>query len=187
MVIGPIDLPETALILGSAFPERDEDAYRREAGSAKAAAEAATRGQGEMTAAAGYTEAEFLGLTGSALGGQFGKRFDQFGGDHTRYSNVEAWLKWAAENIEVTKTAMNHTVSDYHASYDNATRQAGDESWPQVRLAETKKELVHTAQQAIVKLHAGYHRRHEQAQQGIAAGSAPPAAPPTAWEDGTDD
>ena len=78
-MIVPIDMPETALILGSAFPVRDEDAYHREARSAAAAAESATGGQREMSAAAGYTEAEFLGLTGSALGGQFGKRFDQFG------------------------------------------------------------------------------------------------------------
>ena len=186
-MIDPIDMPETTLILGSAFPVRDEDAYRREAGSAKAAAESATGGQRQMSAAAGYTEAEFLGLTGTALGGQFGKRYDQFGDDHTRYSNVAAWLTWAAENIEVTKTAMNHTVSDYHASYEHATRQAGDESWPQVRLAETKKELVHSAQQSIATLKAGYERRHEQAQQGIAAGSAPPAARPDAWGNEADD
>lgn len=186
-MIGPIDMPETALILGSAFPVRDEDAYHREAGSAKAAADSATRGQREMSAAAGYTEAEFHGLTGTALGGQFGKRFDQFGDDHTRYSNVAAWLTWAAENIEVTKTAMNDTVSDYHASYDHATRRAGDESWPQVRLTDTKKELVQSAQQRIATLKAGYERRHEQAQQGIAAGSAPPAARPAAWEDDADE
>ena len=185
-MIVPIDMPETALILGSAFPVRDEDAYHREARSAAAAAESATGGQREMSAAAGYTEAEFLGLTGSALGGQFGKRFDQFGGDNTRYSNVAAWLTWAAENIEVTKTAMNHTVSDYHASYDHATRQAADESWPQVRLAEKKNDLVHTAQQSIAKLKAGYELRHDQAQQGIGAGSAPPPVRPAAWDSADD-
>jgi len=180
VVIGPVELPETALILGSAFPVRDEDAYRREAGSSVAAAESATRGQREMSVAAGYTEAEFHGLTGSALGGQFGLRFDQFGVDHTRYSNVAGWLRWAAENIEVTKAAMNHAVSDYHASYDHTTRRAADESWPQVRLVETKTELVRTAQAAIARLHAGYERRHELARHGIAAGSAPPAVPPDA-------
>lgn len=185
-MIGPIDMPETELILGSAFPVRDENAYHREAGSAKAAAESATRGQMEMSAAAGYTESDFLGLTGTALGGQFGKRFDQFGGDNTRYSNVAAWLTWAAENIEVTKTAMNHTVSDYHASYEEAVRRAAGESWPQVRLAETKNGLVHSAQQRIANLKAGYERRHDQAQQGIHAGSPAPAARPTTWEDDTD-
>lgn len=185
-MIGPIDMPETELILGSAFPVRDENAYHREAGSATAAAESATGGQRQMSVAAGYTETEFLGLTGTALGGQFGKRFDQFGGDNTRYSNVAAWLTWAAENIEVTKTAMNHTVSDYHASYEHATRRAADESWPQVRLAETKKDLVRSAQQSIAKLKAGYEQRHEQAQQGIRAGSPAPAARPAAWGDDAD-
>ncbi len=185
-MIGPIDMPETELILGSAFPVRDENAYHREAWSATAAAESATGGQRQMSVAAGYTETEFLGLTGTALGGQFGKRFDQFGGDNTRYSNVAAWLTWAAENIEVTKTAMNHTVSDYHASYEHATRRAADESWPQVRLAETKKDLVRSAQQSIAKLKAGYEQRHEQAQQGIRAGSPAPAARPAAWGDDAD-
>lgn len=179
-MIDPVELPETDLILGSAFPVRDEDAYRREATSAVSAAEAATRGQMEMSVAAGYTDAEFLGLTGSALGGQFGARFDQFGQDHVRYSNVAAWLTWAAENIEVTKAAMNHTVSDYHASYDQAARTAVDESWPQVRLADAKDELVLSAQKRIADLAAGYHQRHEQAQQGIAAGSPAPAVPPMA-------
>ena len=179
-MIGPADLPETELILGSALPVRDEDAYRREAATAVTAAEAATRGQTEMSVAAGYTATEFLGLTGSALGGKLGERFDQFGQDHARYSNVAAWLTWAAENIEVTKTAMNHTVSDYHASYDQAARAAVDESWPQVRLADTKNELVRSAQKRISDLAAGYHQRHERAQQGIAAGSPAPQVPPAA-------
>lgn len=183
-MIEPVDLPETSLILGAHFPTRDETAYRREARTAQTAAEASAGGRAVMAAQAGYTDAEFLGRTGSALGRAFTDRVDGFDRDHIRHTNVAAWLTWAADNIETTKHALNTTVREYHDSFDHAVHQAREHSWPQVKLNAAKHDLVEQAQQRVAAIAAGYEHRHTLARQGIAQGTPPPPLPPTATGSG---
>ncbi len=177
-MIEPIDMPEAALILGDHFPTRDEDAYRREALKAQAAAQSSAGGRAVMAAQAGYTDAEFLGRAGTALEGVFGQQCDGFDHDHTRHRNIAAWLLWAADNIETTKRALNDTVRDYHESYERAFSESRENAWPQIRLATIKSDLVQQAQQRVATLSAGYLQRHELAQQGVASGGDAPASRP---------
>lgn len=171
-----VDLPEVESVIGEAFPVRDEDAYRREAKSSDEAAAAARGGRSAMAANAGYTEAEFLGATGGALTGAFGEQVHGFGADDARYSNVAAWLKVGADNIETTKVGMNRVMSDYHSAYKQTVDQAKREAWPQTRLAQAKNDLMAEARREIVELQSVYQRRHEQVQRGVQTGDPVPLA-----------
>lgn len=174
MAIERVDLPEVESIIGDAFPTRDENAYRREAKSSTSAADSARGGQVVMVANSGYTQEQFLGATGGALAGVFGERVRGFGHDHTRYTNVAAWLTVGADNIETTKVGMNRVMAGYHEAYEQTVDQAKREAWPQTRLTQAKQDLVADARQGIAELKAAYVSRHEQVQRGVQTGEPVP-------------
>ena len=171
--IEPVDLPETALIIGEHFPVQDETAYAREAqGQRDAAAQAAGAG-GVALAAAGYTDPEFRGLTGGALATKLRAHHQTLTADEARHLNVAAWLDSGAENIGATKSQMNQISTDYHTAYDQLCDRAVAESWPQKRLREAKDALVAEAQEKIRAARATFQDRHSTVTGGIVSGEAP--------------
>lgn len=173
-MIHPVDLPETALIIGDNFPTRDEGAYERESASHAAASGEAAGAASVSAAEAQYAKSSVFGQGGSAMADtMFGLE-----GDHTsdgeRHSSVSGWLKAAARNIADTKTAMNNVASKYHDDYARAQNDAYGDAWPQYRLKQTKDSLVSNAQNAITALRQAYESSHAHIAAGIRAGEAPP-------------
>ncbi|WP_041315971.1 hypothetical protein [Mycobacterium sp. JS623] len=171
--IEPVDLPETALIIGEHFPVQDETAYAREAQVQRRAAEQAAGAGGVALAAAGYTEPEFRGLAGGALATKLAAHHHTLTADEARHLNVAAWLDSGGENIGATKSQMNQISADYHAAYDQLCDRAVAESWPQQKLRQTKDELVAEAQERIRSTRSAFQDRHSVVANGIVSGDSP--------------
>lgn len=172
----PIDLPETALIIGDNFPTHDETAYAREAESQRGSALSAGEAGGTALAAANYTDPQFRGLAGSALGEALSGHHRTLLADEGRHRNVAAWMDLGAENIAQTKKAMNGIVADYHATYENLTRAAQDETWPQTRLRQEKDRAVAEAQARVAAARAAFDDRHRVVSAAVVSGDDPQSA-----------
>lgn len=171
-MIRPVDLPETALIIGGNFPAQDEDAYAREADGQRVAARQAEGAGDTAHSAAGYTETEFLGGAGRALAVKMkadGKRLVSAG---ARHNNVAGWFDLGAENIADTKAAMNEVSERYHAAYEALRSKAQEETWAQHALRRAKDELVITAQRQVHLLRTEFETNHAAISSGISEGGA---------------
>jgi hypothetical protein len=169
----PIDLPETALIIGHNFPTHDETAYAREADNQRSAAEHAAGAGGTALAAARYTDPEFRGQAGSSLAVKLTAHHQTLSADQARHTSVASWLVLGAENITRTKTAMNEITADYHHTYDTLCQRAHDETWPQHRLRAEKDQAVADAQGRIRDARTDFEDRHRTIRDGITNGDAP--------------
>ncbi|MDD4865597.1 MAG: hypothetical protein PHQ28_00210 [Mycobacterium sp.] len=178
--VEPIDLPETALIIGGNFPTQDETAYAREAASQRDSAEHAAAAGGATLAAARYTDPEFRGLAGGALATKLVGHHQTLSADEARHANVASWLDLGSENITQTKAAMNQIAADYHATYDTLCARASDESWPQHRLRTEKEQAVADAQSRVQAAREAFETRHREISSGIVSGEVPDSAPATA-------
>lgn len=172
-MIYPVDLPETALIIGDNFPTRDEGAYERESasqamGSLEAAGAASVSG-GE----AQYTKSSVFGQGGAAMAESMSAHAVDHTSDGDRHSKTAALLKLAARNIADAKNAMNNVVSKYHDDYAKAQEDAYNDAWPQYRLKETKDTLVSNAQSTIADLRRVYENNHERIAASIGDGDIP--------------
>lgn len=174
-VLEPVDLPETALIIGDHWPQPDETAYAREAATQRSCAHAMCAAADHTHTAASYTHPEFRGEAGSALGAVLVDRHQAHTDDETRHTNIAGWLELGSINIVEAKNAMNTTTTEYHRAYADSERSAAEETWTQRQLAGVKTALVQNAQARVGEIRAAFDASHATIAAGIAAATVPSA------------
>ncbi|WP_071289131.1 hypothetical protein [Mycolicibacterium llatzerense] len=171
--IQPVELPETATIIGDHWPQQDENAYAREADNQRMAAGQAQSAASVTKNASSYTEPAFRGDSGTALTQRLEDHHVVFSDDQARHENIAGWLSLASQNIDRTKTAMNAASIDYHKLYEDYVRRAVEHTWPQSRLAQAKTMLLERARSQVVAAFSSFEEFHLRISAGIAAGTVP--------------
>ncbi|WP_100514318.1 hypothetical protein [Mycobacteroides abscessus] len=170
-MITVVELAETGLIVGTAFPTQDEGAYTREEAAQRAAAGHAEGAAGGVQGSASYTDSQVKGQTGTAVTDKLGEHHQALSDDSTRHINVADWLGVGAANITGTKLSMNLVIEQYHADYAKLQSKASAESWTQKKLQDEKGKLVRNAQGQITQLRARFDSTQKEVSDGVAAGS----------------
>ncbi|MUL60979.1 hypothetical protein B5P44_00065 [Mycobacterium sp. CBMA 213] len=171
--IQPVELPETATIIGDHWPQQDETAYAREAENQRVAANQAAQAAATARTASNYTEPAFRGNSGTALTDRLDGHHGILTDDQARHTNIASWLDLGQQNVIQAKAAMNLASVGYHKAYEHSTIRAVDESWPQRQLSQVKAMLIHRAQSHVVDARTAFDIAQQQITNGIIAGVVP--------------
>ena len=160
-MIHPNVNPETAAVMGTAWPEHSEDAFRSDAESQRGMAVSADTGATAVSNARTQTETSLTGATGSTLNDRLGEDSFALGIAGERHATAADHLDAAAINIEEAKIAMNAVDAEYHTQAAELTARAAAEGWSPEEAAMARADLLAQAQQAIASIRSGFDGAYE--------------------------
>ncbi|WP_301851118.1 hypothetical protein [Rhodococcus pyridinivorans] len=177
MAIQPNMNPESAAVIGSAWPEHDEDAFFADAEEQRKIAEAAASGAASVSVAGAQTAEALTGGAGGALQARLGEDSAALSMAGDRHVEAASHLDAAAISIQEAKAAMNSVDVDYHAKVATITARAAVEGWAPTEIAAAKSDLLSQAQQAIASIRAGFEGAYEGVVAALTATSSGASAP----------
>lgn len=181
-MIQPNANPETAAVIGDAWPEHDEDAFRADAANQRQMANAANGGAAAVSIAGEQTVDAVIGATGSRLQDRLGEDASALTIAGDRHAEAASHLDAAVINIEEAKASMNAVDADYHAQATTLTARAAAEGWTAAETALARNDLLAQAQRSIADIRAGFDGAYEGVVAALTAtsgASAPSMAPGT--------